>query len=305
MEDRIKITVVTTTNRNWYQLYRANLPTGIYSAILKTDEYKALKNELGSKPNTGTVAINNLLSFDIASLTVVGVDLYDSAYCAGYGGDLNPGTHDFDIQAVYLHMLSQRNPKLIIDDALRNRINRVLKITDDDAKIKLPKMSLLIPYKTDHGHRDDIFNFSISRYKQMFPEFEICVGENNDEPFNRAKAKNDAFKKATHDVLCIVDADALFSRKMVANALNTMKINGWTRAGGRSMRMTKQSTLDLFNAPLPLQDFMIDCEGFYSTNFFCVIMRKSFEQIGGFDEEFKSWGGEDFAFYKTLKNIFW
>lgn len=78
-------------------------------------------------PNTGVAAIIHLLASDIASLDIVGFDLYASGVYSGYG-DLRPGEdakkindkwHDTREQIEYLRRVYKREARLHIDDHLK------------------------------------------------------------------------------------------------------------------------------------------------------------------------------------------
>jgi len=266
--------------------------------------YKQVYSECGTKPNTGTVAMAHLLKSSVKSLTVVGIDMFSTKHYDGYS-TRGVGAHDFDKQMYYISQLAYINGKqgrMFIDDHLQTRIENTCRITDNK-RIKLPKMSLLMPYKATGCIRDDIFKFSVKRYEKVFPEFEICVGETTDTPFNRSKAINLAAQKATRDIFCIVDTDALFGRDFVKKAMSVY--NGWVTMTGRSWRLSKKVTKELVHTPLPLKDVGLSpIIGLDNIRFFMLISRDRFFGGNGFDETFQNWGGEDFAFWQTQQILF-
>lgn len=298
LQDGVQLILTTTALPDYYQLFRSKIQTPAY--VLPRKDYHRIKADIGSKPNTGTVAIAYLLSFPIKSLDVVGVDLYASGYCKGYGGDLNPGSHNFDAQAIYLDSL-QIDDRLHLDKVMKDRITMAQAFKDEPITKKLPKMSIVIPYGYCNEYRDAVMNWTVARYKRLFPECQICIGRNEDKPFNRAKAKNDGIIQAKHDLIMIVDNDALFNRSLVHEALEIMKERGqnWVRAGGRSYRIDEKSSKAMIENDGDL-DMTLKTEGLYSTNFFCIVKKDLLKNFDGFDENFKDWGGEDYAFYKSL-----
>lgn len=298
LEDGLKAIVTTTALPNYYCRFRRK--TKIPTFLLTKQEYRAIRNEIGSKPNTGTVAVAYLLTTKIASLDVVGMDLYASGYCKGYGGNLDPGSHDFDTQAIFLDTL-QQDKRLTFDAAMKSRIRMAQWFEDDIIEQPLPPISIVIPYGYCDDHRERLMNWTVARYQRLFPECEICVGENGDKPFNRSAAKNDGIRKTSNDLVLIVDNDALFNRSLVHEALNIMatRKQRWVRAGGKSYRISESSTSMLLQTNDHIE-MTLETSGLYSTNFFCLVEKTLLDEIGGYDENFRDWGGEDFAFYKTL-----
>lgn len=298
LKDGTKIVLTTTALPEYYRMFKAAMDIPAY--LLAREDYGAIRKEIGSKPNTGTVAIAYLLSYPIASLDVVGMDLYASGYHAGYGGNLDPGSHNFDAQAIYLDTL-QKDKRLRLDHAMLRRIEMAQEYREEPMEGVLPPMSIVIPYGKSDEYREQMMKWTVARYRRLFPDCEICIGENRDKPFNRAKAKNDGIRKATKELVLIVDADALFNRSLVFEALQIMRESEqrWVRAGGKSFRINEGSSRKLIQTSGPVE-MVLRTDGLYSTNFFCIVERNLLDEIQGYDEGFKDWGGEDFAFYKAL-----
>lgn len=58
----------------------------------------------------------------------------------------------------------------------------------------MEKISVLIPYKSDNGPRDEIFKWVLQFYKTLLPEVELCIGQSDSELFSRSQAINNASK---------------------------------------------------------------------------------------------------------------
>jgi hypothetical protein len=76
------------------------------------------------------------------------------------------------------------------------------------------KISALIPYRPDHGRRDQIWSLVRRRYEQLMPQVELCLGSDDHELFCRAKAINAAARRATGDILMLVDIDLVFETEL-------------------------------------------------------------------------------------------
>jgi hypothetical protein len=64
------------------------------------------------------------------------------------------------------------------------------------------KVSVLVPYRSDGGHRQKTWEWLAARWAGLFPQFEVVTGEPSDpcpDPgqFNRPQAINAAAAKAS------------------------------------------------------------------------------------------------------------
>ena len=78
--------------------------------------------------------------------------------------------------------------------------------------VGLEKVSIIIPFQTDHGPREGAFKWIKRYYAAVMPEAELCVGTFDGE-INKSKAVNLAAKKATRDIFVIADADVVYDPK--------------------------------------------------------------------------------------------
>jgi hypothetical protein len=301
----IRAIVLTTGIKKYITKMKKAYQPDVPVHLVSSRKYNSVRKQVACKPNTGTVAISYLLDYRIKYLEVVGVDLYASGYNSTYDGDGRVGKHIFTNQIFYLNWLAQKDKRLKLNDNLINAYKKLTTIIDKPKHIELPKISVLIPYKSDGGKiRDKVFEWNVERIMKIIPEAEICIGENKDNPFNRSAAKNDAESKATSDILCIIDADALFDRQLIEKAYIELVRHGkCVRIRGSSICLTENETNRLIKGDIMLSK-QLETYELYSTNFFTLLKREQFRSIAGFDEKFKDWGGEDFAFYKTLKVYF-
>ena len=179
-------------------------------------------------------------------------------------------------------------------------------IVNDTIDCILPPISLLIPYREDSIYRKRIFQWNIRRYKMLFPELQICIGDNIGEPFSRSKARNLAAKAASNDLLLFVDIDLLLTREVLYDACQKLTtyvrmeenhaVKSWP-----SYLIENNSTMHLLKASLPLTDQKIVTTGTAGPFYFCLMTKAAFYRTPGWDENFKGWGLEDGAFFKTIE----
>lgn len=166
------------------------------------------------------------------------------------------------------------------------------------------KIRAAVPRLEDHGHRDRLWRFCHRYWRKELPDMEIVEGHHkSDRPFNRSASINRA-ADGDWDVLVILDSDVIvdpgqittgaelaartgklvlpFERRQMLNRQGTQKIlsgymGNWNRFVGHSERDR------------------VSC---------CVIVPRSlWELVGGFDERFEGWGGEDEAFHAACREM--
>ncbi|HEX3048660.1 MAG TPA: glycosyltransferase [Bacillota bacterium] len=169
------------------------------------------------------------------------------------------------------------------------------------------KVSALIPYKPDFGRRDYLWSVVHNRYLRFLPQVEICIGTDLGEPFCRAKAINEAAKKASGDVFLLVDTDVVFNPDLIGKIISVIGIYPWIVPYRNGYRLTEGATNTLLSQELPLsiQLGALDYEYIEPGPgpLMNAMTRSCFEKIGGLDERFKGYGYEDVAMAISLKTL--
>jgi predicted glycosyltransferase involved in capsule biosynthesis len=172
-------------------------------------------------------------------------------------------------------------------------------------------ISLLIPYKSDHSYREKNWEWLKKRYSLLMPNAEICLGTSLSEPFSRAVAINDAFKKSSRNLLVIADADVFLDIKLIKFAVAALDESPWIIPYDNINYLTLDGTIALLkeepaanieNTILPKNIYKYS--GYKIFGGFCVLRKACFEKVGGFDEAFVGWGCEDDAFQRKLDAVF-
>lgn len=171
-------------------------------------------------------------------------------------------------------------------------------------------ISILFPYRGDDGPRDRLFGYVLRWYQHYFPEAQIVVGRNFDQPFNRGAARNDAFEQSSGSVLIVADADTVPTAAGVRSGIaDVVAEQCWVipYAEKRYYNLTKEATENVLKLHVGEQPSE-PVEGHYDHKITswagCLILpREAWEKVGGYDERFKGWGGEDNAFQLKLDNL--
>nr|WP_010283356.1 galactosyltransferase-related protein [Bacillus timonensis] len=169
-------------------------------------------------------------------------------------------------------------------------------------------VSILIPYNSDGGHRDKVIKWVLEFYKNTMPEFEVVIGnDTTGQLFSRSKAINNAARKASGSIYVIADADIVYNPIILYKAIDLLKYNvPWIIPYNRIKYLTEDGTHQLLNSTA-IWPFKAEIE-FYHDHYshvggLNVISKKNFEIVGGFDERFIGWGGEDDAFASSVNSL--
>lgn len=182
--------------------------------------------------------------------------------------------------------------------------------------MKFDNISLLVPYKPDGSYRQRNWEWIRKRHEILMPGVEVCIGDSITKPYSRAQAINSAAKKATRDIFIIADADLVFDIKELEKAIELLDKYYFVLPFSKLVKMTEGKTEKLLNDNFLIETDDIDIEGCKiddktgcmspgaMTGGMCIIKRKTFENIGGYDKRLKGWGGEDNIFFISIRYMY-
>lgn len=129
---------------------------------------------------------------------------------------------------------------------------------------------------------------------------EVVYGTSEGEPVNRAAARNDAARKTDADVIVFADADTwieadAFTLMVLCAADTNRLVHGYTR----HVKLEKRTTLRLYNGEHVRAGTFVANQ----PSGVIAVSRELLELIGGHDERFVGWGGEDRAFQLACNAI--
>lgn len=193
-------------------------------------------------------------------------------------------------------------------------------------------ISIIIPFRAPTHADERIRNLDWLKlyWKAQLPGAEIVIGDDPDLdlPFSKSVAINRAVAKSKGDVLVLVDADGYLTAESVlhcAAEIRESRKRGhklWFIPYRKFYRLTDEATLRLLNSnPKDPHVFPDDMSDLYIKGtdpniahwhgaLIQILPREAFYVVGGWDERFRGWGGEDqaamratdvlYALHKTL-----
>jgi GT2 family glycosyltransferase len=160
----------------------------------------------------------------------------------------------------------------------------------------------LVPYRSDCGERDALWQYCKQRWVDDHPYWPIVVGHHRDGPFNRSAAINIAAANADcmygrWDVAVIIDADIVCDPDTLRQGARQAHDTGHLFFGGRDRFMLSRAGTQAILAGYegPWED-LIDKVHPDETMCCALVSRKLWDRVGGFDPLFVGYGYEDLAF---------
>jgi hypothetical protein len=184
------------------------------------------------------------------------------------------------------------------------------------------RISLLVPFKGDDGVRSANWDWLRRYWAHELPGAEIVMGRDSGTPFCKTAAVNDADKRAHGDVFVILDADCYITGEQVQAAADAIraarkrnerlwlipyrKLFRLTGLASCQVRLSNPADPLRFSVPPPqgcVEGTHASGHGHWYAAMIQIMPREAFEAVGGMDERFRGWGGEDVSFMFALDTL--
>jgi Glycosyltransferase like family 2 len=167
-------------------------------------------------------------------------------------------------------------------------------------------------------------------WRSALPGAEIVIGSDPDAgevPFSKSVAVNDAASRAHGEVLVIVDADVYIAAEAVLESAAEIRLaerrcrNLWFMPYRHLYRLTKEASERFLRSDpstppvVPVTEMEITNIGKFDGTPFSeighwygamiqIMSRKAFRTVGGWDQRFRGWGGEDHAAMVAMDTLY-
>jgi hypothetical protein len=187
------------------------------------------------------------------------------------------------------------------------------------------RISLLVPFREEPGapERAAVWDWLQVYWSYELPEAELVVGTNDDMPFSKTKAINAAARASSGDVFVILDSDCFFRGEIIQQCADRIRAAQresnplWFTPYRHIYRLTEERTRMIIESrpynpvrvPSPPPPWWVEStlgsmHGHRYGALIQILPRVAFEMVGGMDERFSGWGGEDVSFLRALDTLY-
>lgn len=185
-------------------------------------------------------------------------------------------------------------------------------------------ISLLVPFRSDNGRRQETWNWLKRYWKSELPGAEIVIGHDDHADFSKTSAVNNAASRASGDIFVILDADCFIPGDVIVSCTKNIRDEAaigrklWYMPYRTFYRLTDLASRSVLNSDpiVPPRFFAISPSvvatqnqvgsvmGHWFGALIQIMPREAFESVGGMDTRFHGWGGEDVAFMHAVDTVY-
>lgn len=165
-------------------------------------------------------------------------------------------------------------------------------------------VSVVIPFLSDDPNRQRSFEWVKNWWRTNFPDWQKLVAHNY--PFTKAGSINLGVKETTGGVVLIADSDC-FTPDVISLQRLVQEVEAgkqpWVVPHKFVYRLPEKASQTVYEegaVDLKKLTRSIGCVG----GGLIVVSREAWDIVGGFDERYTTWGGEDVSFGLALESLF-
>lgn len=170
-------------------------------------------------------------------------------------------------------------------------------------------VSIVVPFNPGDERRDRNWAWLRRRYEELYPDWEIVDRPDVGEGWSKGRALNAAVRASSGDVLAVLDADVMLGASVLPEAVRALEGASWVIPHGTVWRLTEGATQALidgrlrFGGKLAPRNLARRPRKGPPGGGAAVLRRNDFEVVGGIDERFTQWGGEDISFARAVDTL--
>ncbi len=179
------------------------------------------------------------------------------------------------------------------------------------------KIRIVVPRLADDGERDRLWAYCREHYETELPALEIVEGHHEGGgPFNRSAAINRAAAKQTSfarrkrwqpadwDFAVILDSDTILDAEQIISGIELAEETGTLVLPYKLRSMlSKAGTQEILGGYVGSWEPWVTARERNRVSCCVIVPRALWDAVGGFDERFWGWGGEDEAFYAACRAL--
>lgn len=189
-------------------------------------------------------------------------------------------------------------------------------------------ISIIIPFRRSERvtRQAENLDWLVAYWKCQLPGAEIIIGKDKDShlAFSKSVAVNDGVRRSHGDILVIVDADGYVSPEAIltcAKKIRQARSRGlrlWYVPYRQFYRLTDHASRRVlhsspcfpyqFSTPpdkCDIQNTSGSGRGHWFGALIQIVPREAFNCVGGWDERFRGWGGEDHSIMRATDTLYW
>ncbi|UII58057.1 hypothetical protein LS684_20730 (plasmid) [Cytobacillus spongiae] len=162
--------------------------------------------------------------------------------------------------------------------------------------------SIIIPFYSNDPYRNKALKVVRHYYKTLFPNTDILIATEGNDPYSKSSAINNAVQKVNTHFIAIIDADILCPKNTILSGLKHLPYFPLVLPYNKVFDLSRSMSEGIYDKPNNSLNTSI-LHGKLRHNQKSVpvgginlIQKACFLKVKGFDERFKGWGGEDDAF---------
>lgn len=164
-------------------------------------------------------------------------------------------------------------------------------------------VSILIPWRSDGAQRQRIFDRLLPIWQETGLDVQVGV-DDPAGPFNINRALNRARTQATGEVLVVMGADHIPDPGHIRSAAGRLLDSGkaWLSLFSSRAVLTRQATRQILGGGDPYVEWPVLTRSAEAPGIVAV-RSDVWDELGGRDERFAGWGGEDRAYLMALTTL--
>jgi hypothetical protein len=166
-------------------------------------------------------------------------------------------------------------------------------------------VAVVIPYRGTTPERERAYATVSRALHDMLPDAVFLAVDSGHEPFNRAGTRNLGVRLAADagcDVVVLCDADTIPEKQPLLAAIEAAKDGRLHTPYHRFLGLSEKGTSD-YLAGVPVSACEVELDYAWSVGGVFVSTPGAWEKLGGMDERFTAWGGEDVALVRAADTL--